>query len=52
MKDAIETTDWKVLCEFASREQDPAKLLALITRINRALEDYRRKGQQYDAATT
>lgn len=30
--------DWRFLCGLASHEQDPQKLLELLTRINRALE--------------
>jgi hypothetical protein len=30
---------WKELCELASREQDPEKLLKLITEINALLDE-------------
>ena len=33
--------DWRILCELASKEMDPKKLLDLITRINQALEELR-----------
>ncbi len=33
------TERWKQLCEQAAREQDPEKLLALVTEINRLLEE-------------
>jgi hypothetical protein len=32
-----QVTDWRVLSEAASREQDPEKLIALIEELNRAL---------------
>jgi hypothetical protein len=35
-----ETTErWKVLCEQASKEQDPQKLAELVKEINRLLEE-------------
>ena len=39
MKDTSCTDDWRSLCEQASKESDPQKLLELITRINRVLEE-------------
>lgn len=39
MKDTSYTEDWRSLCEIASKEADPQKLLELITKINRALEE-------------
>jgi len=30
---------WMALCEQAAKEQDPAKLLELVTEINRLLEE-------------
>ena len=39
MKDTSRTDDWRSLCEQASTESDPQKLMELITRINRALEE-------------
>ena len=38
--------DWRELCELASKERDPKKLLDLVTRINRALEDPRHQSQR------
>jgi hypothetical protein len=38
MKDTNGSEDWLVLCELASKEMDPKKLLDLITKINQALE--------------
>lgn len=35
--------DWRVLCEMASKEMDPKKLLALITKINQVLAAFREK---------
>jgi hypothetical protein len=42
---------WKALCEKASIEQDPQKLLALITEINRLLEENRANGKKVRSAT-
>ena len=39
MKDTRRADDWRSLCEQASKENDPQKLMELITRINRALEE-------------
>jgi hypothetical protein len=38
MKDTSRADDWRSLCEQASTEQDPQKLLELIVKINKALE--------------
>jgi hypothetical protein len=43
MKDINGSEDWRVLCELASKEEDPKKLLDLITKINQALEEFRHK---------
>lgn len=32
---------WRILCERAAQERDPEKLLALITEINRLLDEKR-----------
>jgi hypothetical protein len=37
------TRDWQELCEAASKEPDPKKLMSLITEIVKALDDRRRK---------
>jgi hypothetical protein len=34
--------DWRDLCEQASREQDSAKLIEIVQRLNEALEERRR----------
>jgi len=39
MKDTSRTDDWRSLCELVSKETDPQKLLELITKINRAVEE-------------
>ncbi len=31
--------DWHVLCELASQEKDPEKLIALIVKINQVLDE-------------
>jgi hypothetical protein len=43
MSDTNRSDDWLVLCELASKEMDPKKLLDLITRINQALEEFHHK---------
>ena len=40
MKDTNGSEDWRVLCELASKENDPKKMLDLITKINQALEEF------------
>jgi hypothetical protein len=37
---------WLVLCEQAAVEQDPARLLALVTEINRLLEEKEQRVKQ------
>jgi hypothetical protein len=34
--------DWRVLCEQASKEQDPERLIELVQRLNEALEERQR----------
>jgi hypothetical protein len=43
MKDTNGSEDWRVLCELASKEKDPKKMLDLITKINKALGEFHRK---------
>jgi len=43
MKDTRRSQDWRALCELASRELDPEKLIDLVTKINKALEDARQE---------
>ena len=45
MTDTNRSDDWRILCELASKEMDPKKLLDLITRINHALEEFRDKSR-------
>jgi len=45
MKDTCGKDDWRSLCELASKESDPQKLLELITKINRALEECHRRNR-------
>jgi hypothetical protein len=52
MKDTSHTDDWRSLCEQASHESDPQKLLELVAKINRALEEYRQPGQSDEASLT
>ena len=41
--------DWSALCELASKESDPRKLLDLITKINRALEECHQRKENEEA---
>ncbi len=43
MKDTNGSEDWRVLCELASKEQDPEKLIDLVVKINQALEECHQK---------
>jgi hypothetical protein len=51
MMDTSTTDDWCSLCELASKETNPQKLLELITKINRALGECRRPRRQPDEAS-
>ena len=42
MKDSQGSQNWLALCEMASQEQDPKKLLDLISKINQALDEWNR----------
>jgi hypothetical protein len=37
MRDTNESEDWRVLCELASKEKDPEKLIDLVVKINRII---------------
>jgi hypothetical protein len=39
MNDSSRSEDWRVLCELASQEKDPKRMIELITKINKALEE-------------
>ena len=43
MQDTSRGDDWPSLCELASKENDPKKLLDLITKINQLLEEFHHK---------
>jgi hypothetical protein len=43
MKDANGSEDWRILCELASKEKDPKKMIDLRTKINQALEELHHK---------
>jgi hypothetical protein len=45
MKDTNGSKDWRVLCELASKEKDPKKMIDLITKINQALEELHHKSR-------
>jgi hypothetical protein len=45
MRDTNGSENWRVLWELASKEKDPEKLIDLITKINRALEEFHRKAR-------
>lgn len=32
------SADWRALCELASKEHDPAKLIELVRKLNQALD--------------
>lgn len=51
MKDKNGSEDWRVLCELASKEKDPKKMLDLITKINHALEESHHKPRSPFGAT-
>ena len=50
MKHTDHPDDWRTLCELATKENDPQKLLDLITKINRALEECHRQSPSDEAA--
>jgi hypothetical protein len=45
-----DTNDWPSLCELASKENDPQKLLDLIVKINRALKKCRQPRDRQDVS--
>ena len=45
MKETNASEDWRVLCELASKEEDPKKMIDLITKINQALEELHHKSR-------
>ena len=47
MKSTDASGDWRVLCELASKEKDPEKLVDLVVRINRALEECHHGSNNY-----
>ncbi len=47
MKDTNGSEDWRVLCELASKEKDPEKLIDLIVKINQALEECQQKPRSH-----
>ena len=47
MKDVNKSDDWRVLCELASKEKDPEKLIDLIMQINQALEESHQKSRYH-----
>ena len=51
MKDANGSEGWRALCELASKEKDPGKLLDLITKINQALEESRQQPRRHVGET-
>ncbi len=48
MKDRNRPDDWRSLCELASKEKDPQRLLDLVSRISRALEESNRQKQEQE----
>jgi hypothetical protein len=47
MKDTNRSDDWRVLCDLASKETDPEKLVDLIIQINQALVESHQKSRYY-----
>ena len=47
MKDTNGSEDWRVLCELASKEKDPEKLIDLVVKINRVLEECQQKPRSH-----
>ena len=47
MKNTNASDDWRVLCELASKEKDPEKLIDLIVKINQALEESHQKSRYH-----
>jgi hypothetical protein len=47
MKNTNESDDWRVLCELASKEKDPEKLIDLVVKINQALEECQQKPRSH-----
>jgi hypothetical protein len=45
MKNTNGSEDWRVLCQLASKEQDPEKLIDLVVQINQALEESHQKSR-------
>ena len=39
MHEEKSTSDWRVLCELASKEQDPEKLMELVRKLNQLLDE-------------
>ena len=50
MKNTSTSDDWRVLCELASKEKDPDKLIDLIMQINQALEESHQKSRYHGNA--
>ncbi len=47
MKNTDTSDDWRALCELASKEKDPEKLIDLIMQINQALEESHQKSRHH-----
>ena len=42
-----EKRDWKAICEAATKEEDPEKLMVLIAELMRALDERKAATQQF-----
>jgi len=42
-RNALRSSDWRLLAERASKEMDPDKLISLVVELNRMLEELQRK---------
>jgi len=47
MKNTNRSDEWRVLCELASKEKDPEKLIDLIMQLNQVLEESHQKSRYH-----
>ena len=50
MNETSQPNDWRSLCELASTERDPQKLMELVSKINRALEECHQRDRKPQAS--
>lgn len=51
MENTNRSEDWRVLCELASKEKDPEKLMNLVVKINQVLAECQNPHNPVDANT-